>query len=55
MLEVARKIRLDVNADKTKHVAMSREKNAGRSQNIKTDNISFGSNRKEPKLYSGRN
>jgi len=32
---------LDVNADKTKYMAMSRDQNAGRSRNIKIDNSSF--------------
>ena len=32
---------LEVNADKTKYVIMSRDKNAGRSHSIKTDNSSF--------------
>ena len=32
---------LEVNADKTKYMAMSRDQNAGRSHNIKIDNISF--------------
>ena len=32
---------LDVNADKTKCMAMSRDQNAGRSRNVKTDNSSF--------------
>jgi len=30
-----------VNADKTKYLVMSRDQNAGRSHNIKTDNNSF--------------
>ena len=34
-------IELEVNADKTKHMVMSREQNAGRSHNINIDNISF--------------
>jgi hypothetical protein len=29
----------EVNADKTKYMGMSRDQNAGRSQNIKTDNL----------------
>jgi len=33
--------RLEVNADKTKHKVMSRDQNAGRSHNMKTDNRSF--------------
>jgi len=32
---------LEVNADKTKYVVMSRDQNAGRSHSIKTDNSSF--------------
>jgi hypothetical protein len=32
---------LDVNADKTKYTVMSRDQNAGRSHNIKSDNNSF--------------
>jgi hypothetical protein len=31
---------LEVNADKTKYMVMSRDQNAGRSHNIKTDNSS---------------
>jgi len=40
-LVVASKIRLEVNADKTKYVIMSRDQNAGRIQNIKNDNNSL--------------
>jgi hypothetical protein len=32
---------LEVNADKTKYVVMSRDQTAGRSHSIKTDNSSF--------------
>ena len=32
---------LEVNADKTKDVVMSRDQNAGRSRNMKVDNSSF--------------
>jgi hypothetical protein len=32
---------LEVNADVTKYMVMSRDQNAGRSHNIKTDNSSF--------------
>jgi hypothetical protein len=32
---------LEVNPDKTNYMVMSREQNAGRSHNIKTDNSSF--------------
>ena len=33
---------IEVNADKTKYVVMSREQNAGQSYSMKTDNSSFG-------------
>ena len=32
---------LEVNADKTNYTVISRDQNAGRSHNIKTDNSSF--------------
>ena len=32
---------LEVNADKTQYMVMSRDQNAGRSHNIKSDNISL--------------
>jgi hypothetical protein len=32
---------LDVNADKTKYMVMSRDQNEGRSHNIKNDSSSF--------------
>jgi len=32
---------LEVNADKAKYTVISRDQNAGRSHNIKIDNISF--------------
>ena len=32
---------LDVNADKTKHMVMSRDQNAGRSHSMNTDNSCF--------------
>jgi len=34
-------IGLEVNADKTKYMVMSRDQNAGRSHSMKTNNISF--------------
>ena len=37
----SKKIGLEVNADKTKYMVMSRDQNAGRSHSIKTDNSSF--------------
>ena len=38
----SKEIGLEVNADKTKCMVMSRDKNAGRSHVMKTDNSSFG-------------
>ena len=52
---------LEVNADKTKYMVMSRYQNAGRSHNVKTDNSSlervriFGNNLHKSNFYSGRN
>jgi hypothetical protein len=40
LLVGGKEIGLEVNADKTKYMVMSREQNAGRSHNIKTDNSS---------------
>jgi hypothetical protein len=37
----SKEICLDVNADKTKYVVMSRDQNAGRSHYMKMDNSSF--------------
>jgi len=63
-LAVARKeIGLEVNTDKTKCIVMSRDKNEGRSHNIKIDNCSFErveefkyfGNNLDIKFYSGRN
>jgi len=41
LLVGSKEIGLDVNADKTKYMVMSRVQNAGQSHNIKTDNNSF--------------
>ena len=38
---VNKKTGLEVNADKTKYMVMSRDQNAGRSHSMKTDNSSF--------------
>jgi len=46
-------IGLAINADKTKYLVMSRDQNAGRSHNTKTDNISF--ERVEEFKYLGTN
>jgi hypothetical protein len=54
---------LEVNADKTKYMVMSRDQNVGQSHTIKTDNSSFarveelkkfGNDLSKPKFYSGR-
>ena len=37
----SKETRLEVNADKTKYMAMSRYQNAGRSHSMKSDNSSF--------------
>jgi len=41
LVVVSKEIGLDLNRDKTRHMVVSRDLNAGRSQNIKSDNISF--------------
>jgi len=41
LIVAGKEIGLEVNADKTKCMVMSRDQNAGQSHNIKTDNISF--------------
>ena len=54
---------LEVNAEKAKHMVMSRDKDAGRSHNIRIDNRSFervrvqifGNKLNKSKFYSGRN
>jgi hypothetical protein len=38
---VGNKIELEGNAEKTKHMVMSRDQNAGRGHNIKSDNKPF--------------
>ena len=60
----SKKMRLEVNADKTKYLLMSRDQSAGRSHNIKTGNNSFermgqftylGTALRIKKIYSGSN
>jgi hypothetical protein len=41
LVVASKEIGLEVNADKTKYVVMSRDRNAGRSHSIKTDNGFF--------------
>jgi hypothetical protein len=40
LLVRSKEIGLEVNVDKTKYMVRSRERNAGRSHNVKIDNIS---------------
>ena len=49
MLVGSKEIDLEVNADKTKYMVMSRDQNAGQSHNIKIDNSS--SERVEEFIY----
>jgi hypothetical protein len=44
---------LEVNTDKTEYMVMSRDRNAGRSHNVKIDNCSF--ERVEEFKYLGTN
>jgi hypothetical protein len=48
----SRETRLEVNADKTKYMFMSRDQNAERNHSLKIDNISF--ERVEQFKYLGR-
>jgi hypothetical protein len=41
LLEASRNIGLEINAEKTRRVIMSRHQNSGQNQNIKTANESF--------------
>jgi len=41
LADVSKETGLEVNSDKTNYMVMSRDKNAGRSHNMKTDNSSF--------------
>ena len=41
LVAASKEFGLEVNADKTKNMVMSRDQNEGRSHNIKTDNSSF--------------
>jgi len=53
LVVASKDIGLEVNADKTKYMVITRGQNAGRSQNIKTDNSSF--ERVEEFKYLGKN
>jgi hypothetical protein len=41
LLVASKKSGLDINADKTKYVVISRDQNSGQRNNIKTDNSSY--------------
>ena len=41
LLVATKEIGLEVNADKTKYMVMSRDRNAGRGHSVKTDNSSI--------------
>jgi hypothetical protein len=41
LVVAAKEIGLEVNADKTKYMVMTRDQNAGRTRSMKTDNSSF--------------
>ena len=41
LVAATRKIGLQVSADKTKYIVMSRDKSAGRIQSVRTDNSTF--------------
>jgi len=41
LIVTSKEIGLEVNADKTKYLVMSRDQNAGQSHSMKTDNSSF--------------
>ena len=43
LVDLSKEIGLDLYADKTRYMVMSRDVNAGRCQNIKIDNSSFES------------
>ena len=52
LVAAARKIGLEVIADKTKYMVMSRDQNAGRNHNVRTDSSTF--ERAEEFKYLGR-
>jgi hypothetical protein len=41
LLEASRNVGLEINAEKTKYMIMSRHPNSGQNQNIRIDNESF--------------
>ena len=64
LLVATKETGLEVNADKSKYMVMSRDQNAGRGHSVKIDNSSiesggrvqiFGNDVNRSKFYSGRN
>jgi hypothetical protein len=62
LLLASKEIGIQVNADKSKYMFMSRDQNIERSHCIKNNNsfervksLRFGNNLNKPKFYSGRN
>ena len=64
LVAATREIELEVSADKTKYMVMSRDQNAGRNHRVRIDNSTFerveefiylGNNFNKSKFYSGRN
>ena len=64
LLVATKETGLEVNADKTKYMVMSRDRNAGRGHSVKIDNSHidkggrvqiFGKEVNRLKFYSGRN
>ena len=63
LLVATKETGLEVNAEKTKYMVMSRDRNAGRDHRVKIDNSSierveefiFGNDVNRSKFYSGRN
>ena len=64
LLFATKEIGLEVNANKTKYMVMSRDRNAGRGFSVKIDNSSIesveefkylGTTLNKSKFYSGRN
>jgi len=53
LIVASKEIGLEINADKTKFMVMSRDQNAGRSHSMKIDNSSF--ERAEEFIYLGTN
>ena len=64
LVAATREIGLEVSADKTKYMVMSRDQNAGRNHSVRINNSTLerveeykylGTNLTKPKFYSGRN